>query len=108
MLSECAQSAAYSAVIPVTMRKSSVLCCALCFLLSLITDTGALSFWGPPDCARSWISDGVKDYNEIAKMFFPEANMPGRDYNYRCVQCLLVFWSSRESALHWTLGLGTS
>ena len=34
-----------------------------------------------PACERNIIADGVKDYNDIANMFYPEAN--NGVYNYR-------------------------
>lgn len=34
-----------------------------------------------PACERNIIADGVRDYNDIANMFYPEAN--NGVYNYR-------------------------
>lgn len=69
--------------------------CTLC-CLTVITGVTALTNWSAPDCQESWVADGVKDYDAIAQMFFPEAEYGGFNYRwhipciYRCQALLLL------------------
>jgi hypothetical protein len=42
-----------------------------------------LDFHGPPSCERSYVADGIKNYNDIANIFFPESSGAGEVGNYR-------------------------
>lgn len=70
-------------------------CYILCSVLA-VTGTQALSDDGPPDCENSYVTDGKKDYDDIATLFFPGSvvTSPG-NFNYRSANLTKNSWVDR-------------